>query len=401
MDLAVILLLCLNLRSDKGRFIFYFAGALTCLGPADITVAKIAYLIILTVITTLQFRKIREDGQLSDYFAKTSKIINCLFIFLVYEFSISFLLDISLISILRSYLPYILFLFSLPIMYKCKDSFSESFITVSVLTFANLSAFSVWFLWSQRHGLHIFPIERIGLDAEWIAFFGFIYALRFQTDTKSLSVLNLVSLIGIPTFLILSLSRTNLIFIFAIIISHFLLFRRNFLVTSFYMSVFLVSSIVISRFLPGDVVSKTVDRFSSTFQLFQIGGLSEQGLGMDLSIYLRRQQTQFAKDHFIENWLIGSGTLPEGQSFDTIWGSLMQYGTIGSILFLVLISAICWQLVSNDSIFRKHFLIYFFLLVPASVIYNWPSNKSFWLANSLLFALSHSKFNKSSELSDE
>jgi len=388
MDLVVILLLCLNLRSDLGRFIFYFAGALTCLGPTNVTTAKILYLSVLTLIAIMQYRKIREAGLLSDYFTKTSKITNCLFVFLFYEIFVSLLQKISVLTIFRSYLTFILFLLSLPIMYKCKDSLSKNFTTVSVLTLSNLSAFSVWFLWSQRHGLNNFPIERIGFDAEWIAFFGFIYALIYQADGRLLLFLKLFSLISIPFFLIFSLTRTNLIIILTIIFLNLVLFRRNLFVISFNMSILFVSSIIVVRLLPDDVLSKTFDRFFGTFRLFQIGGLSEQGLGSDLSVSRRREQTQFAKDQFAKNWLLGTKTQPEGQSLDTIWGSIMQFGAIGSILFLVLLSLICWQLVAKRSLFRKQFLIYFLLLVPASMIYNWPSNKGFWLANSLLYALS-------------
>ncbi len=387
MDLLIIFLLSLGLRSVKGQLIFFFFGAIFSLGPAEITPAKVLYLILLILTSISQVKRIQSNGQFSDYTQSCSAVFNSVVIFLIFESVISLSLKLSPLSIMRSYLPFILFLLALPILFRASRVISETFLSITILTLGNLSAFSVWFVWSQRHGLNDFSIERIALDADWLAFLGLIYALHWKTINPKHRFIREISKISIPLFLILSLSRTNLILVLFIFAFHFISSKMKSLASWAYLIVCSILLAVIIKWaliIPDSLIYR---RFSSTFYLFKSGGFSDQGLGTDLSISLRRQQAEVARKIFLDFPLSGTGIIPENQTFDTLWASLMQFGLIGCALYSIAILLLILQVYRSNTSFKKQCLSYFALLIPASFIYNWPSNKSFWFGNSLIYVL--------------
>lgn len=390
MDLFSIIILSLFHRRVLGRLFLYLFGAVMALGPTSLTLAKIIYLVFMFYSSFLALIEIKKAGLKVQYRKSVGLLPILIIFFALYLTTVAIFLGNSPLYIFRNIIFLILLLLSLPIIFQAKSHLKDQTFDLVIVSIGNFSAISVFFVWSQRHGLTNFGAERFALDADWLAFIGFITAITMimSSNSKSIRIYLGFSIVLIPLFLILSLSRTNAVVVASIILVSFFYKTRTWITNLFRLptlALFLISLILVSNVLNIEVISR---RLIGTWNLFNLGGISEFGLGADLSIQLRNMQSTVAKNAFLNSPIYGSGVLPANQSFDTLWGSAMQFGIIGSFLLIVLIFNLIYKFKLN---FHKNsqFLISFMTaILITSFIYNWPSNKSFWLALSLFFAKS-------------
>lgn len=386
MNLALILILSCFIRTPTGRLIFYAFGAIAVLGPTNLTPAKIVYVVIIILCRIIAIKKVSRDGLEEEYrkvLGGTPVLLLTLILFLLI---ISVFLNNDIVYILRALLPLFLFYLVLPILYQSGLDITESKFNLIVISLGNISAISVFFVWSQRHGLLDFGLERFALDADWLAFLGLIFCLNSpKSYSKIVHFYLILSAILIPSFLILSLTRSNIVFVLSIFVASFLAKPRNgknrLLILS---SMSIVSWLIYvsSKEFKSEALYR---RIVGTWNALLSHGTTSAGLGSDLSIRYRRSQAELARKTFLESPLFGTGVLPPNQSFDTIWGAVLQFGIIGSIICI-------WLLISTLPKFGNHFmknfslnLSFLILMIAASFIYNWTSNKSFWIALSIYF----------------
>ena len=387
MDLVLILILGFFNRTPVGRLTLYTFGAVVVLGPTSLTPAKIIYVLLIIRCRNIAIKEISKDGLEKNYRGALAGVPALLLSLILFLLIISVLLDNDIIYILRNLLPFLLFYLVLPIMYQSGLEISESKFNLIVISLGNISAISVFFVWSQRHGLLNFGLERFALDADWLAFLGLIVCLSSpKSDSKKFQLYIALSTIVIPLFLILSLTRSNIIIVLLIFGVSFCARpkngRKRFLILP---SMFIISLLIYvsSKIFKSEALSR---RIFGTWNAFISGGTTSAGIGSDFSIIHRRSQAQVARETFLDSPLFGTGVLPPNQSFDTIWGSVMQFGVIGSVICICLLLSILPK-------FGRHFMqnlsfnISFpILIIATSFIYNWTANKSFWIALSIYFA---------------
>lgn len=386
MDLVGIGILFFFLRKDYGPFVFVVMGSLAVFGPSELTPAKLIYLSTLVVLSIRSgVRTLRLLSPLVRNYYLSIFLVHTIFI--LYMLFVCLYAGFSYLSIGRGLVPQVIFLLSLPIFFEAGIQLDAVVLLRICILSGFISAFSVYILWAQRHGLISLGFERFLYDGDWISFVSILIAVSARDMNYKLSLLE-KSLVVLTVLLMFgSLSRTNFILIFSIILGRQLMKLK----IRYFISLFITSSALVYLSLKlsslyihsPNVIAR---RLAGSIHLISIGGLSSGGLGSDLSLKLRSDQTQLAKAIFAEHPAFGIGLLPSDQTFDTIWATPMQFGIIGTSLMaflLLFLFNLSWKVSSN---FRRTLVLFFLLLLPASFIYNWPSNKSFWVATGFLIA---------------
>lgn len=377
-----------------GRLLFFYLGAILCLGPANLTPAKIVYIVGLIFLAFKSLLQIRR-WKISNLFNYSHIRIIAFYSFLLIFFNlvVSLSKGFTVLEVLRSLTGIILFFCGIPIYLLCGLKIKTSFIFDLAVIIGVFSAASFWYKWSQGHGLNLFGSDRFALDSEWTALLGFSISLNTKVVSKIRKFLYPVSTLAVAFFMLLSLTRTNIILMIWITI--FSLFSRSgkfrkialIAITSFSGFVFL------RAFLP-DLFNNAafVERIFVSWQKFSSGGLGSTGIGSDQSVIMRSQQTTIATHLFFDNLFFGSGQLPANKTFDTFMGTIAKFGLIGNTLFAILYFKI-FQLFFQQRRLKQFdfFIPLSSALVPASLIYDWPSGRSIWLALGMILVIYVSK----------
>lgn len=388
MDLIGVLTLTFFLKTPIGRFIFFLLGAILVLGPSNLTAAKIIYLVVLVFARFLSLGHIKNILDKGEYLSKIRILEVALLLSFSFPFLISILSGNSLLFTFRSLLPILLTFLSLPVIFDAAYSSPKNSISFIILVCGIISAVSVWFVWSQNRGLNDFSTSRFAFDADWVAFLAYIIALAEKHESTRMIMLSWLAKITIPVFLILSFSRTNIVLLLFITI--FSILSSKIALRTIVVNFLIIASsvFILINFFRINQNYVFVSRITRTWQMLREGGLSNSGLGADLSITYRRQQAEFAKSLWHNNLISGTGTLPQGLSFDTIWGTIAQFGILGLIILLLTLSLFFVKSLFMLTSGRQIIIPFFVLMIPATAIYNWPANKSFWLALSCYLAIS-------------
>ena len=399
MNSSLILLLILTplLFSKFGQFAYFFAGAIAVFGSSDIDFSKILYFF---VISTLALKAIveivvknRVDFEIR--LLKNSMLVSLIFIF--YCAFIGYQNQNSTLEIARAMIPFALYFFGLPLAIVSGYSVSFNRLRNLFISLGVIASFAVWFKWSQLRGVNSFGLTRIGLDADWMVFLSFIIILNTRQKEKFQNLYDWISGLLITSFMFLSLTRTNIVLlIFIILISGFFsknLVRYSLNVVSTAIAT-LIGIFTLLKFQQN--TSRISSRLTSSFGRLKLG-LSSDGIGGDSSIILRENQKNFSLEIFSNNSMFGVGILPRNVTLDTFFASIAQFGVIGMGIFgslLYLHFKLTFKPTKNYLDSASGLKILFIMMIPSSFIYNWPANKSVWLALVGLVALNHAQLQK-------
>lgn len=365
-----------------GRLLFFYLGAILSLGPADLTPSKIFYfvgLIVLSIISFIQLRHVHIKPIIT--FLKIRRVAWWILSLLLLNLIISYLNGFSPIEIIRNQIAMLIFVCAFPIYFWCGSKIRPSLLLDIAVIIGIFSAFAFWFIWSQGHGLNSFSSDRIALSSEWVAFLSLAICLNHKTDRNLRSILYFVSVLVICLFMLLSLTRTNILLIIWIAAVSLLTRSGRFYNITKFVAILFLGYLFLKSFMPSLFSNSAfVDRILRSWERFKFGGLGSTGIGADQSVVMRSQQSLMAKNIWKTNLFFGSGQLPKNQIFDTILGSFAKFGIIGAGIFIIAYLKLfrIFQKRSSDK-----FTFYFPLgsaLIPASLIYNWPAERSIWLA---------------------
>lgn len=393
--------LSLFVRTPIGRLSFVVLGAIIVLGPSEINFAKIFYFVILAVCAFYDFIAILKQSIPE----KSRRLLNLTFLtfsLLLSTYIGASFANLSLTTFLRGNIQVIIFLLGIPVVLNCAKRISTERVEFLILLFGLLSAFSVWYYWSQKHGAYSFSTARFALDADYLAFLGYCVALSSIFRNRFYRYIKFLSVILIPVFLFLSLSRTNYVFVLWILFwsilanrlkSKWLFFAPMIFLTFLYSGIFL------------DFVRKIennaaiYNRFLKPIIHFNLRSYLYSDSRTDASLVMRHEQGKIAIQIFEKNIIFGQGSLRIGEYIDHFYGAFAILGISGmSIVTLLLIKILnfpIWHYLPTNE--RRAIAIFFSTLIPATLIYNWTSNKGFWLALLCLIAVQESKNFRNSE----
>lgn len=364
-----------------------------CLGPANLTPSKFLYFAGLVVLSFHSLAQLKGVQIKPDYkFIQIKKIARWILYLLALNATVSLVKGFSPIAILRNQIAILIFVCGFPIYIWCGSKIRTEHIMDLAVIVGNFSAFAFWYLWSQGHGLNTFSTERIALSSEWTAFLGLAICLNSKTASKARKVFYFASTLIVCLFMLLSLTRTNILLILWIICVS-LITGSNRISNAMRLGISTVLGIIFLKlFIPGLFSNAAfVGRILNSWQKYKIGGLGTSGIGADQSVLMRHQQTAIANDIFMNNLFFGCGQLPSGQIFDTILGSIAKFGIVGLVIFLSIYLRIFRLFIRRGAWKSSFYLPFGSALIPASLIYNWPDGRGIWLALGLALTIYISK----------
>jgi hypothetical protein len=365
-----------------GRILFFYLGAILCLGPADLTASKFLYfagLIVLALRSLAQLKDIRI--QPSYRVSQIRRILKWVFALVIFNGTVSLFKGFSPLEIIRDQIAILIFICGVPIFFWCASRVKSAQLMDLAVIVGNFSAIAFWYIWSQGHGLNKFSNERIALSSEWTAFLGLAICLSTKSVSKIRKIFYFASSLFVCIFMLLSLTRTNILLITWIIgISLIANSNRVYNVSRLVVAIS-VGIIFLKKFVPELFTNGAfVERILKSWLKYKTGGLSTSGLGADQSVLMRREQALVATNLFENNLFFGCGQLPNGQIFDTIVGSVAKFGLIGTIIFIIFYFRLFDLFIRQNSTKESFYLSIGSALIPASLIYNWPDERSIWLA---------------------
>jgi hypothetical protein len=386
------------------QLIFVYLGAILVLGTPNIDLPKILYVSLLIIMTVSRFRSL--FGILSQNYFRDSNLkqnilrITTLLLFLI---SIQTLVAISngysWSEIFRNLFIFVLFILILPISIYCALNLTPSRLITLIVLLGFISSIASAYLWAQRRGLYSFGSSRFGLDAEWIGYIAIIIFLCSRlAESKIEYALRFFMALASTIFLSATLNRTTYVLVFTLLFSSLILskFRIRILIFKASLSTaYLFAYRIITQNVDSTIVQYRIER---SFSYLISGGLSESGLGSDLSILQRAEQAALAFQEWKQNPFLGQGALPISRTLDTSVAALLQFGIIGSAIFLIVLALIMIGLLSNTRAAPElRTVVYIFVILTfiSTFIYNWTVNKSYWLSVSLIYSLSVSILHRS------
>jgi hypothetical protein len=383
-SLVLLLVLTPLLFSKLGQFAYYFAGAIAVFGSTDIDISKIMYLAVIFILAVKAIVEIivKNRANFEVRLLKNAMLVSLIFIF--YCAFTGYQNQNSSLEIARALLPLAMYFFGLPLAIVSTYSVSFKSLRNLFILLGVIASFAVWFKWSQLRGVNSFGLARIALDADWMAFLGFIIIWNTRQKGKFQNLFDWISGLLITSFMFFSLTRTNIVLLICIvIISGF--FSKNLVryfqnVTSAVIAT-IVGLFTLLKFQQNNSIISS--RISSSLGEIKFGGLSSNGVGRDASLVLRQNQKNLSLEIFSHNSMFGVGILPRNITLDTFFASIAQFGVIGLGIFGLLLYSqfkLTFKPTKNYLESASGLKSLFVLMIPASFIYNWPGNKSVWLA---------------------
>jgi hypothetical protein len=303
----------------------------------------------------------------------------------------------DLLSLIRTLFPFILVLEGIPIatLAGMRTRINRALIVTIILGF--LSAVSVWYTWSQNHGLTTFRSNKFALGAGWLVFLAIILAMQNDLQIRFGKIIKIFFVLSSSLLLFFTLTRTNIILLVFIFVLNFFFAQKKslILVNALLSSIILIAFFKFNLFGINSNTSVTTRLFRS-LSLFKNGGLSANGLGADQSILERFAQGREALQLWNSSRLTGIVVLPPYQIFDTIFGTVAQYGLFGLVFLmtgLIQLFTSCKKLMLGRTTKSYEIHVFLMLSIPATFIYDWPADKSFWLAFDVLIFIYFSKSN--------
>jgi len=403
--IALLLLTALTtIFSATMQLIFVYLGAILVLGTPDIDLPKILYVSLLILMAVSRFRSL--SGILrQDYFRDSNLKQNFLRITTFLLFLISIQISVAISNgysweaIFRNLFIFILVVLILPVSIYCALNLTPSRLIALIALFGFISSLASAYLWTQRRGLFGFGSSRFGLDAEWIGYTAItIFLCSRLAESKFEYALLFFLALASAVFLSATLSRTTFILVFILLFSSLILskFRIRILVFATSLSIaYLFAYRIITQNIDPSILQYRIVR---SLSYLISGGLSGSGLGADLSILQRAEQAALAFQEWKQNPIFGQGVLPISRTLDTSVAALLQFGIIGSAIFLVVLLSIIISLLSNMRAtpeLRSVVYVFVILTFSSTFIYNWTLNKGYWLSVSLIYSLSVSILHKS------
>jgi hypothetical protein len=393
MTLTALLVLTYFGRYSIGRLVYFSLGAILSLGPAELTISKVYYICLLSFFSLKSLNSLKLEAKTPKIILNRVRNLSLTIILLLFiNFLTSVLMNYSLIQIIRGQTSLFIFLLGIPIaVWSGRNVVTENIIDYAVVL-GVFSALSFWFVWSQNRGLVDFQSSRFALASEWTAFLCLAIAFTSDKLNRLRSLTYALGSLLVVILMIASLTRTNILLCFWIIVVSILGKSSKLLAMLKFSLLTSVGFLSLAFAAPGFLSSDAfVRRINESWMKFSSGGFSSSGLGSDASVILRQTQSKLASDIFNQNPVFGSGQLPSGQTFDTIVASLAQYGVVGAILFTIVLYQIFRIAVSplNRNIHLA--LPFFSTLLPASLIYNWIGGRSIWIAFIIILAISLSQ----------
>lgn len=282
------------IRSAMGRFVFLILGAIVVLGPSEINFPKIYYFAILTICSIYDLNLIlnKSDFQLRRRFLLLTLTTQIL---LVSAFIGSSFSNLELLTYLRGNIQVIIFLLGIPIALSCGRRMSKQKFEYLLLLFGLISALSVWYYWSQKHGAYIFSNERFALDADYLAFLGYAAALNSNFTNKFYKLTQWLTILLIPILLFLSLSRTNYVFVMWILLLSLLMNKRKIRLLAYsgiFVLIFILSGVL--RFVSKSLENNPAinSRFIKVFVHFDLNSYIDNASKTDASLIMRKNRVR-------------------------------------------------------------------------------------------------------------
>lgn len=395
--------IALLLRKPQGKLLFLLLGMILVLGPSNITFPKIFYFLSVFFLSiTLTNRKrilmlqFTNESLLYLEFAKRTQILQILQLLIIVSTTTGALIcGLPVFEILRgSVTSYLVFL-GIPIAIYA-GSFSNCAKILNILMLVGIFASaSVAVYWGQRHGFWSLGFDRLGFDANFCAYLALSIALNYKFSDSASILLARISKILIPTFLIISLNRTDLLFLIWIYAIFILVNRRRFsrVFKMFYAAIFFSIIGVTERVnLELDQFPALRSRYGDSFIKLIPQVMNGSGLGNDQSLISRKLQGESALRAFARYPLFGQGVLPTNTFYDHFYGAFAILGLIGFSLVLFYLYKLIKVVTADksDVALAQTTYIFFSVLIPATFVINWTSSKSLWIACLAITALSAS-----------
>ena len=300
--------------------------------------------------------------------------------------------DFDLLVIFRQLLPILLFALGFVIVFDVSELLTPKNISIQIILVGLFSALNTFIRWSQLHGATKFSIDRLGLDTDLLGLLALILIVspvqwvRWKPGFRLLIGSTIVGLF-LGTFSRSFIPSFAMIAIFVLLNN-----RRNmverFLKTIIFLSIGSVLVLLGLKF-SGLLTSSTfLRRYTQSFFSLSKGGLSDSGLGSDPSLLQRKAQGQYAWEIWQDHKIFGTGILDPAITMDNFMGSIATNGIFGATLLIsIFAGAVFFISKYSPSVSLANFLAkgFFLLLIVYSLIGNWPTNKSAWLA--MLFIL--------------
>ena len=395
MTLALILGLTPLILFRRTRIYFLIWGAIFAFGPAEVGIQKYLFFVGLLIATALSFINLAKLPQLSATLVSLKRTFHILiFAVLLYilNFSVAIYNGFEPFVIFRQLLPILLFICGYLIVLDVSEILTPKSVSLLIVTIGIFSALNTFIRWSQLHGATQFSVERLGLDTDLLG----LLALLLVSSPKQKLVWRKGSRIMVGTIIVgffLGTFSRSFFPSFAIIAFFVIFNRKERIMTNAIKALSAITGVAILVFigfnLSGLLNSNTfARRYLDSLSSLRKGGLSESGLGADPSLVLRKSQGNFALGLWQEHKFFGSGVLDPAITMDNFMGSFATNGVIGMFLLIMIylssvisIRRMRIQTPIADFLSRGFLL----LLFVYSLIGNWPTNKSAWLA--LLFIL--------------
>jgi hypothetical protein len=263
------------------------------------------------------------------------------------------------------------------------------------MTIGIFAAASTAVYWGQRHNFWSLGFDRLAYDATFCAYFALCISLKFKFSNSFSKFLAKFTNVSIPILLLISLNRTDFVFLIWLYAFFVIKSRVNLsivLKTLVATMILLIIGLTDLTWAFFNQFPQFKSRYSDSFiQLLPQIFAYDTAIN-DQSLIVRRLHGEMALEAFRTNALFGKGVLPTNTYYDHFYGSFAVLGLIGFSLVVYFIFRLKKDVTTGqfDKDLAQAIFLFLSLLIPASFIINWTSSKSLWIVCLSIIALNAS-----------